>query len=165
MWSRFESGDEGEAAWAAFSEYLHLATPRLSVEEFARSHRTPGLVLKWSMQWMWESRVDAYDEYTSQANIRKFYPVTSPLIIRVMRLCLAELQKWEAAQKDSTVGFIPFRDCLSMLREVRAAERDLARMTKEQEEAKLAGAVAHDFSKLTLEEQRLLDGLLAKVSG
>lgn len=168
LWTRFESGPEGDAAWSAFAEYLHLAVPRVSVLDFAKSWRgRPADPLKWSVEWFWEARVAAYDEWSSQAGLRRMYPVTSPAILAVLRICVVELKKYEQAQKEATgsYGFLSMSECLRMLKEVRAAERDIARLSKEAEEAKASGAAIPDFSKLTLEEARQLDTLLGKAEG
>lgn len=164
MWSRFESGPEGDAAWAAFTEYLHLATPRVTVDEFARSHKTPAKVLEWSLVWMWDLRVAAFDDWSAQSALRKNYPVSHPLIIAILRLCTEELKRYEASQHDCTTPMFSMSETLRMLKEVRAAERDIARLQKEVDEAQKAGTPVHDFSKLTLDEARQLDTLLAKVA-
>lgn len=162
VWSRFEQEDD---AYAAFSEYLHLASPRPPILDYARDHKRHADILRWALAWMWEARVTAYDEYTAQAPMRRFYPVSHPIILALLRMCVAEMKKFEEAQRLSgeAPGFFTMAECLKMMREVRAAERDIARLEKEQKEAQAEGALVHDFSRLTLEEHRMFDNLLNKV--
>lgn len=170
LWSRFEPQGHGDAAWSAFAEYLHLGAPRPTIDDWARSRGEiyPGRsaeILRWSVEWMWDARVDAYDEWSSQASLRKHYPASHPLILSVMRMCASELRKYEKAQTlVEGHGFLTIDQCLKMMREVRAAERDISRLQAEQDTAKALGAVVQDFSRLSLEESRALDALLEKVT-
>lgn len=170
VWQRFPL--DSDEAFAAFCEWLHLPSPRLAVDEWARGQATkaspgrPGLILKWYMENYWEERAAAYDHWVAQAPLRKQYPVSHPMILGVMRMCLAELKKYEAAQSRAgdAPGYFSMGDCLKMMSHVLRAEKEIARLTKEQEKAKESGAVVQDFSRLSLEEARIFDTLLAKVT-
>lgn len=115
---------------------------------------------------MWAERAAAYDEWSAQSLTRRVYPITNPILIVLTRILLKEIRKFSAAQ--DMAGDVPGFDGLSikdigrLYKMCADAEIQVHRLQKDQEEAVARGDSVLDITKLTLEEQRTMDLLLAK---
>lgn len=175
VWARFETGDDGGEAYAAFQEWLHLPPDtRPDVETFARygderTTRSSGKyaqIRAWATAWLWEDRAAEYDQWSSQAPARRLYPICHPVMLTLARMVLAELKKFEAAQSKAgeVPGYLTFDQCVRVFRAIASAEKEVGRLKASKEEALARGDQILDISKLTLEEQRTLESIWAKAT-
>jgi hypothetical protein len=110
-----------------------------------------------------------YDAHQSSVTVRKVYPLISPLLLSIYRIASVELGKYERAQQNAgdAPGFVDIRAVLKMLDVLAKAEskiKDLALKEKEIAQNLGPAEVAVDFSRITVEEHRMLEAIMAKAT-
>ena len=177
-WKR--QGNETDTAFALFSEWLHAADSdgcRPDVYSWAEERsakEAAETIAQWRSYIMacadahtWAARAADYDDHTQNLVIRKVYPMVSPLFMTFYRMVRVELDKYEKAQAQASEapGFIDLRllvKIVDMLTKAEGKTQEFALREKEIAASLPPSEAAVDFSRLSLDEQRTLDALMAK---
>jgi hypothetical protein len=165
LWSRIHG--ETDAAYAAFSAWLHTTDGegrRDPPYEHAKKQHTAeqtSEILKWAVQDFWLERAAAYNEYVGKRKIIKHFPFFSAVAVLMQKIVRVELERLSKAQDAAgdMPGGLDIRVIRGWATEIRKAEEYAARAEAAQAAALTAGDSAYDFTKLEIEELRVLEKL------
>lgn len=167
-WSRLS--DETDAAYAAFQEWLHNVDGnglRVDVYEWAArwdGEDRRGEILRWATADFWVIRARAYDAWVGKRQVIKAFPLCAPAGVLMVKIATRELEKISDTQDKA--GDMP--GCI----DPRLIDRWFARVLKMEESAKkweavqeaslTPGQAMFDFTKLDIDEIRVLEKLHEK---
>ncbi len=158
LWRRFPC--DTDESYGIFSEWLHTpARERVDLTDFVRysGKRPAHVLLDWSTTQAWQARADAFDDWTSQAPARRYFPISLPMMLKARKLDRLS----DAQDRCETAGTINTAECIRMMELVRKMETSIVKVTQAEREAISAGDARVDTSKLTIEQQRTLSDLFA----
>ena len=167
-WSRLHG--ELDAAYAAFTEWLHSVDGnglRQDLYEWSGRWEDDGRrsdILRWANVDYWILRARAYDAWVGKRQVIKNFPLCAPAGVLMVKIATTELEKISAMQ--DRAGDIPGA------LDARLIDRWFARVLKMEESARkwdavqtaslTPGAALYDFTKLEIDEIRVLEALHEK---
>lgn len=168
-WSRLPG--ETDANYAAFQEWLHSAdvVGRKDVYEWARARARDddaafSDLLRAAASDFWVIRAQAYDDWVGKRAVVRTFPVYSPVALLMRKIIKTELEKISAMQDKAgdMPGSIDARMIRGWAMEVRKTEEYAVKAEAALAAAQVSGKDMYDFTKLEIEELRVLERLHEK---